>query len=620
MPAEVVPGAGSTPRRARYLIPTQFPRRGEIVAACAVLFLLIHLLFAQLTLILAVVFVAVGKASRWRLWWLAVPAAAGLIWTVAVGPRAAAAGFTAGADQILGYLGGHSLSRLVHPHEAFAGAGGWLLPQAPLALIAAAAEAAIAGWLDWLHTDEWAVPPPRPGLVAAARGAAARWMIRGSTVVTRDGCCLGVVPSTGAPATLRWAEITGGALFTGDAGTDAVATSFQVVHAALRLRKPVIGLNLSGDPTIAEALARVCSATTVPFRIFGTEGGYYEPFREANAGRRLAMTLALISPDGAQTRHARATETYLRGAFELMDAVPAGPRTPVLDDIAHLLNPLALQARAELIPASGSRVGALAAQVQECVRMAQAEPEIVLIAARDLEAVRASHAGRWLGPGAGQADGIDLGRVVRERSAALFAPGTPGMTRLVCADLIALGDHLRAIGADGDGVVWLCGCEALPRELFARLVSSGAAAGLPVLATSASPAAVAELASVVNAVAIHRLADTRAAATLAARTGTRFAPAAAAMPAVHPALASAGAGHIPLTEAGLSAPAPRPVAGEGAPATELLPGPAVAGPKLMSLRPGQFVLAVSTPARRLVELAETVPGRLPRESGRGGGR
>jgi hypothetical protein len=577
MQAEVVPGTGSTPRRARYLIPTRFPRRGEIAAACVVLLLGIHLLLAQLTFILAVAFVAVSKASRWRLWWLAVPAVAGLVWTVAIGLRAAVAGFTVGPDQILGYLGGsHPLSRLMHPHEAFAGAGSWLLRQAPLALIAAAAEAAIAGWLDWLHTDEWAVPPPRPGLVAAARGTAARRVIRGGTLVTRDGCCLGVAPSTGARATLRWAELAGGALLVGASDADVAATSFQVVHAALRLRKPVIGLDLSGDPTIAEALAGVCTATTVPFRIFGTEGGYYEPFREANARRRLAMTLALISLDGTQ---ARATETYLRGAFELMDAVPADPRTPVLDDIAHLLNPLALQARAGLIPASGPRAGALAGQLHECVRMAQAEPEIVLIAARDLEAVRASHAGRWLGPGTGRDDVIDLGRVIRERSAALFAPGTPGMTRLVCADLIALGDHLRGIGADGDGIVWLRGCEALPRDLFAALVSGGAAAGLPVLATStsAAPEAVAELASVVNAVAIHRLTDTQAAATLAARTGTRFAPAAAAM--------------------------------------ELLAGPAVADAKLLSLRPGQFVLTVSSPQYRLVELAETVPARVPRKPG-----
>jgi hypothetical protein len=151
------------PRRARHLIPTQLPRRGEVVAAFAVLVLLAHLLFAQLTFVLAVVFAAVSKTTRWRLWWLAVPVAAGLGWTLAIGPRAAAAGLAAGPAQILAYLGGgHPLNRLPHPGGAFAGVGGWLPRQFPLALIAAAAEAAFVGWLDWVHTDEWAVRPPRP--------------------------------------------------------------------------------------------------------------------------------------------------------------------------------------------------------------------------------------------------------------------------------------------------------------------------------------------------------------------------------------------------------------------------------------------------------------------------
>ena len=176
MSAEVMPGAGPAPRRARHLIPAEFPRRGEVIAACAVLVLLGHLLFAQLTFILAAVFVSVSKASRWRLWWLTVPAAAGLGWTLAIGPRAAAAGFAAGPAAILGYLsgGGHPFTHLLHPHGAFVGAGSWLWRQFPIALIAAAAEAALVGWLDWMHTDEWAVPPRRPGAIAAARGRGRR--------------------------------------------------------------------------------------------------------------------------------------------------------------------------------------------------------------------------------------------------------------------------------------------------------------------------------------------------------------------------------------------------------------------------------------------------------------
>ena len=253
------------PRRARHLIPTQLPRRGEVVAAFTVLVLLAHLLFAQLTFLLAVVFTAVSKTTRWRLWWLAAPAAVGLAWTLATGPRAAAAGFTAGPAQILTYLGGeHPLDRLLHPHGAFAGVGDWLPRQFPLALIAAAAEAALVGWLDWLHTDEWAVRSPRPGALAAVRGALARRTTSAGVVLTRDGCVLGVAPASGARVVLGWPEIAGGVLVTGaDARTLAIS-SLQVAHAALRRRKPLIALDLTGDGALPGVLGAACAATGTP--------------------------------------------------------------------------------------------------------------------------------------------------------------------------------------------------------------------------------------------------------------------------------------------------------------------------------------------------------------------
>jgi hypothetical protein len=234
------------------------------VAAFAVLVLVAHLLLAQLTLLLAVVFAAVSKTTRWRLWWLAVPAAAGLAWTLTIGPRAAAAGFTAGPAQILAYLGGHSLDRLLRPRGAFAGAGGWMPRQFPLALIAAAAEAALAGWLAWVHTDEWAVRPARPGALAAVRGALATRTTSAGVVVTRDGCVLGVAPASGAKVALGWPEIAGGVLVTGaDARTLAVS-SLQVAHAALRRRKPLIALDLTGDGALDGVLGAACAATGTP--------------------------------------------------------------------------------------------------------------------------------------------------------------------------------------------------------------------------------------------------------------------------------------------------------------------------------------------------------------------
>ena len=639
------------------------------MAAFAMLVVLAHLLFAQLTFMLAVVFTVVGKVSRWRLWWLAAPAVAGLAWTLATGPRAAAAGFAAGPARLLGYLdgpGGQPLSRLLHPLGAFAGAGTWLPRQFPLALIAASAEAALVGWLAWMHTDEWAVRPPRPGVIAAIRCAVAGRAIRGGAVVTRDGCAMGVAPGSGARVVLSRPEVAGGLLVTGASAQVVAMTSLQVVHAALRRRKPVIAVDLSavaaagdaatagavtaardvavagaagtaGPPAVAGALAAACAATGTPLRVFGVAEGCYEPFRRVGPARRLALTLALLGADapaggrssryrsdgsaqdsdgrsdsGPRTdgRAARGLRAYLRAAFELMDAVPADPRTPILDDLVHLLNPTALWVRFGLVPATHPRLDQLAELVHGSVRTAQADPEPTLAAARRLAAIRRSPAGRWVCPaagGPGRAGGIDLGRVVRERSAALFDLDSPDMARLVSADIVTIGEDLRRIGVDGDGLVWLHGHGDWPSGSLARLVTSGVTAGLPVLVTTTSPATAADLAGLLNAVLIHRLTDPDAAVSLAARTGTRL------MPAPSPAARQpAFAGPAPTVP-----PAERPARPSVAPAGggEFIPRPAVPPRALLTLGAAQFVLAVRSPACRLVELGQAVPARLPRGAG-----
>jgi hypothetical protein len=263
------------PRRARHLIPATLPRRGEVLAACATAILLAHLLLAQLTLILAVVFAVVTRTSRWRLWWLLWPALAGLAWILASGPGSAFAGFAAGPAGVLRYLSGQYLSsghlfeRLSHPLDAFAGAGNWLPRQFPVALLAGAAEAAAIGWLDWLHTDEWAIPPPRPGVVAALRAACTTGTIRAGAVVTRSGCALGVAPTTGALVELSWREAASGVLVVGAQAREVTISSLQLVHAALRRRKPLLVLDHGDDTAIVAALMAACRATGTPLRTAG---------------------------------------------------------------------------------------------------------------------------------------------------------------------------------------------------------------------------------------------------------------------------------------------------------------------------------------------------------------
>ena len=530
------------PRRARYLIPRGLPRRGEVIAACAVAILLAHLLLAQLTFVLAVIFAVVSKTGRWRLWWLLAPAVAGLAWTLA-GPGHALAGFAAGPSSILWHLGGgHLAGRIGHPLTGYGGVQGWLPRQFPIALILGAAEAALTGWLDWLHTDEWAVRPPRPGLVAAVRRAVATRAIRAGTVVTREGAALGVVPGTGAIAELRWAEAARGTLIVGAAAQDVTLAGLQLVHAALRRRKPVIVLD-PGNAAIARALDAACAATGTPL-------------------------LAVTSSD---------TSSGAGAGYAAPVAATAG------------------------------------------------------IGLRDAEGPGAS--GLW-GRGAARerppADPVagQLGRVVRERSAALLPAGTTELAGRACTELASLAGDLRRAGVDGDALVWVPRGERVPAQALTGLLRNGQDAGLSVMIGTTSAAAATELGRLTGAALIYRVADPDLAASLVTRTGTRLLPrpVAAALAGQRsdtdprPPVPAPGDPGYPDTPVHPAAVTPAAVTPAAAAAVDLVPSPVVPARSLLALGQAEFVLAVTWPRQRLIAPGRTVPARLPRSVARRAGR
>jgi hypothetical protein len=598
------------PRRARYLVPRGLPRRDEILAVCVVVAVLLHVLFAQLTILLAAVFYLITKVTRWRLSWLTVPAAAGLVWTVAVGPRAAAAGFTAGPARIVDYLGasGHQADHLLHFTAAFTGIGTWLPRQLPLALLAGTAEAALAGWLSWLHTDEWDIRPARAGLIVAARRAATVRAIRAGGVVTRDGGCLGVAAGSGARVTLSWAEAAGGVAVCGSSGPDVLTTGFQLVHAAVRRRKPVLAVDHTADPGLTARLAAVCAAAGAPLLVFGeggaagagvagAQGACYEPFRHGAPGRRAALITAMLSWDGPGRQYRRSCVSYLEDVFELLDAAPGDPRVPVLDDVIHLLNPVAMRARMEYVPAVYPRRDVLAERTRVSTSLISAEPATIAELGRQLRELRASPFGRWLRPpggppagpppglpAAGPATEIDLSRAVAERAVVLFRLGGPAgaessamLTRLVCQDLLAAGAALNGIGVDGDGIIWLAESGSLPRQPVTEMIARGQSSGLPVLAATTSAQVAADLADLVNVVVAHRMEDAAAARRL---------------------LRPVGPGQPP------------DLAAEANPGT----GPAADATGPAALRDGEFLLAVKDPPR-LVPRGLLVRARIPQAGG-----
>jgi hypothetical protein len=538
--AGMEPWAGLVPRRARHLIPIGLPRRRELIAVCAVTIVIVHLLVAQLTLVLALVLAGTGKATRWRLWWLLGPAAAGLAWVLAAGPGNAFAGFTAGPSSILRYLtAGHLAGHVGHPVAAFAGVEGWLPRQFPVALIGGAAEAGLIGWVDWLHTDEWAVPPPRPGVVAAARRTVTASAIRARTPVTREGCALGVVPSTGATAELRWAEARHGVLVVGAAAQEVTLAGLQVVHAALRRRKPVIVLD-HGDPAVTRALGVACSATGTPLLAAGSS-------EAAGYAVRVAATASVGASD---TEAAGASRLWGRGAEH---AHRPGERATGLD----------------------------------------------------------------LKPG-------DLGRVVRERTAALLPADSAELASGACTELASLAGELRRIGIDGDALIWVPRGERIPARVLAELLRHGPDAGLSVLIGTTSPEAAMELCGRAGSTLIFRVADPRLAAGLAARTGTRLLP-----PPSAAALADQRTGSGPPPVPGADAPGHPGIptspsapafAAPVAAAADLVPSPVIPAQTLLVLGQEDFVLAVGAPRRRLVALGRMVRARLPHPEPRQGTR
>jgi hypothetical protein len=187
------------------------------------------------------------------------------------------------------------------------------------------------------------MPPARPGLIVAARRAATVRAIRAGAVVTRDGGCLGVEAGSGTRVALAWSEAAGGISVCGSAEQDVLTSSFQLVHAAVRRRKPVLALDLTSDPDLPARLAAVCAEAGAPLQVFGP--ACYEPFRYGDPAWRASLITAMLSWEGPGRQYRRSCVAYLEDVFELLDAAPGDPRVPVLDEVIHLLNPTAMRAR-----------------------------------------------------------------------------------------------------------------------------------------------------------------------------------------------------------------------------------------------------------------------------------
>lgn len=604
-------------RRFGYLAP-HVPARADLAAAGAVACLLAQLLLAQLTLVLTICFLAIGRSARWRPMWLAWPAALGVAWVLSAGLRHALAGYLAGGSQVIRQLSwpGSMPARLDRLPASFGGWRRWLPAQAPAALIAAAVQAACVIRLG---------RPPRrdryrPGLIVAARRTYLAAAIRRGETATADGGCLGVVRGTGGPAAISWREAESGVLCTGQDAASVAATGYQLASAAIQRRMAVIVVDLSGAGAGAgrrtavnlnAAITQACASAGAPMRRFGHDARY-QPLPAADPGRGTGLVIAMT--DWRGTTHAQQLfcADYVSAAMAAIAAAPGRvpePRTAVLDQLAGLLTPGSLAARLRLLPADRP----VLARAAELAGQLDGNPALISPVAAELGRLRSAELGRWLrpaccpeyepsptaGPGRTARAGswppdawsatIALDLAITDRQVVLFpldrrqhGRAAVAIARLVAADLTAVLAERAVIGAAADCLIWISGCELLDPRQLATLVAVGVDSGAAVLlGTAAEPAAV-RLASDVNVLVLRGPAPPSLAAMLGSPGGTLGAP--------FPAGQHGPIGLDTIGELGRRLP--------GAVALTMNDSTAVPAEELLCQRPDELSLLVKSPQPR----------------------
>ena len=343
-------------------------------------------------------------------------------------------------------------------------------------------------------------------------------------------------------------------LVTGAAVAEVSAASFQLVHAAIRRRKPVLVVDLggpdgpgglpgpagragvaglAGTAGLAGALASICADAGAPLYVFGPAGqGCYEPLRGGDPGRKAALVMGMIDW-GPVADHARRTcRAYLNDLFAVAAAAPGDPRVPVLDEVAALLSPAALRARMGQVPPYHPRRVPLGERVRVSASLMETDPATAAFLAGELTGLRASALGRWLRPasargastrgasargastGSGPAQ-VSIGAVIRERAVAFFPldQSRHGRSARMIANLVALDTaavfaESQRLGVAGDGLAWFGDADAIAAPALAPLISTGAQAGLATVLSTVSAQVAGQLAALANVLVIRGPAGT----------------------------------------------------------------------------------------------------------------
>jgi hypothetical protein len=560
MPPYATDPAGQLSLSPHRLLSGGTGRRRDFAAGLAVVVLLTQLAFAQITLALAICYLLIGRLSRWRPHWLLLPAAAGVAWLLAAGPWRSVAGYLAGGSHLIGLLakGGTVPARLGHLTAAFTGWQRWLPRQLPIALVAAAVEAAL------LELPGRAARSSRyrRGVLVLARCRYLTMVLRRGELATQDGCCLGIIETTGARAEMTWREAETGVLCLSQDAAAVSAIGRDLVLAAIQHRKTVIAIDLnggflrsrppggsrgvvppgqrsggsrgvvppgqhSGDRPLADQIGPACAEVNAPLRRFSWQADSFDPITDADPAKAASLVLAMIDWTGAGQARRLLCTSYLEAALRVMalarTASPSprspSPRSPsptstarsvpLIDELTGLLAPGALQLRLADLSRQTPARGELAAKVAELAGQLGGDYSVLAPVAGQLAELARDLAPRFADPDS-SGEPITIIRALARREVAYFSLDRPVygrpaemMARLVIASLTDALAERCDLGIGCDALVWIDGCESVDPRQLAALISLGARTGTSIVLGTTVASAATALAPEVRVIAVR---------------------------------------------------------------------------------------------------------------------
>ncbi|MDQ1492315.1 MAG: conjugal transfer pilus assembly protein TraD [Actinomycetota bacterium] len=430
---------------------------------------------APLVIITAGVIYLAGRALRIRWWW---PLAAGTLSGVATALVYSPAG-------LAGRYGAGYHHLWLEAHDAGIGGAlrdGWatlLGALAPLSIPVALVAGGVALGYAQLRRPVWRTEPTMVGKAGRRRERERTRLATTADTLTDDGHFpIGVDTTSGEVVHLVEADLSAHAFVAGASRSGKTTALVAVARAVVAgWGRPLVYIDLKGDPDVTNRLRRVAEAAGTPFWGWSLEGGAtWNPL--AHGDPSLLKDKLVGLERFSEPHYQRAAERFLQLVFGALAARPE-PMAPTLAEVVSLLDPKKLSAFARSLPAE---VGdALWAYVDG---LTKDQLSGVAGLATRLALLTESTAGPYLQPATNQ---LDLATVARSGGVVVFSLDSgrwPGLSAqvgaLVVQDLKAVcGEALH--GPRGPWYVMIDEFSALDGAQLLGLLARGAAAGCSVI-------------------------------------------------------------------------------------------------------------------------------------------